>query len=233
MNKMSRLLRVMGLAAGLLLAQGAAAVGLDQLSNAEAGSGIREALMKGANYAVGSLGKQGGFLNNAKVKIGLPEPFSSVEPMMRTFGMGSYVDDFVNTMNTAAEQAVVEAMPVLGGAIKKMSLKDAKEVLSGGDDAATQYFRRTTSDELMTRFLPIVKKATGKTQLTEKYNALASKASGSGMLGKTDLSLDNYVAKKALDGLFVMFAEQEKQIRSNPLQAGSNLLQKVFGAIGQ
>lgn len=204
--------------------------GLDALSNAEAGSGLKEALAKGAEYAVSTLGKENGFLGNDQVRIGLPGSLQKAESALRMFGGGKYVDDLVGTMNHAAEQAVGEAKPVLLDALKKMSVEDAKGVLAGGQDSATQYFRKTTSETLTQRFLPIVKQATQKVQLADKYNQFAGKAAGAGLLDSKDANLEGYITQKTLDGLFVMVAEQEKAIRQDPVGTGSKLLGKVFGA---
>src|SRR5664279_4619459 len=136
-------------------------------------------------------------------------------------------------MNHAAEMAVVEAKPILTNAVKSMSFDDARGILTGGDDSATQYFKRTTSEVIGAKFLPIVKKSTAKVDLAEKYNKYAGKAAQFGLLDKKDADLDSYVTQKAMDGLFLMIAEQEKAIRKDPIGTGSNLLKKVFGALGK
>lgn len=209
------------------------AASLADLSSNEAGSGLKEALTKGAEFAVSNLGKTDGFLGNPKVRIPLPDSLHKGEKALRALGMGKYADELTTTMNHAAEQAVVEAKPILVDAIKKMSWQDAKSILAGGDDAATQYFKRTTSDQLIQKFTPIVQKATGKVQLADKYNKFAGKAASTGLIDKKDANLDSYVTHKAMDGLFLMIAEQERNIRKNPVGAGSDLLKKVFGAIGR
>lgn len=217
----------------ILLGTQAMAAGLADLSNKEAASGIKEALSKGAEMAVAQLGKQDGFMGDSRVKIPLPESISGAEKMMRMMGMGKQVDELVETMNRAAEKAVVEAKPILVNAVKSMSMDDAKGLLSGGDDAATQYFKRTTSAPIGDKFLPIVKQATAKLQLADKYNQYAGKASKLGLLSEKDANLDSYVNQKALDGLYLMIAEQEKAIRKDPVGTGSKLLQNVFGALGK
>jgi hypothetical protein len=207
--------------------------GVADLSNKDAASGIKEALTKGAELAVAQLGKQDGFMGDSRVKIQLPESLRGGEKLMRTMGMGKQTDELVETMNRAAESAVVEAKPILVNAVKSMSLDDAKGLLTGGDDAATQYFKRTTTEPIGDKFLPIVKQATAKVQLADKYNQFAGKASKLGLLSEKDANLDAYVTQKALDGLFLMIAEQEKAIRKDPIGTGSKLLQNVFGAIGK
>jgi hypothetical protein len=163
------------------------------------------------------------------VKIPLPDSVKKGEKMMRTLGAGKYADELIETMNHAAELAVVEAKPILVNAVKNMSFDDARAILTGGDDAATQYFKRATTTDLTSKFLPVVKDATAKVQLADKYNKYAGKASKMGLLDEKDANLDQYVTRKALDGLFVMIAEQEKAIRKDPISTGSALLKKLFG----
>lgn len=199
------------------------------VSSTEASSGLKETLTRSAEIAVDQLGKPNGFLGDARVKIPLPDSVRSSEKMLRTLGAGKYADELIDTMNHAAELAVVEAKPILVNAVKNMSFSDARAILSGGEDAATQYFKRTTSADLTTRFMPIVKDATAKVQLADKYNKYAGKAAKFGVLDEKDANLDQYVTRKALDGLFVMIAEQEKAIRKDPISTGSALLKKLFG----
>ncbi len=209
----------------------AQAGGLDAISAGDASAGVKEALAKGADYAVSSLGKNGGFLGNDKVKIRLPGYLDKADSALRMFGMGKQADELVETMNHAAENAVAEARPVLAESIKKMSVKDAKEILTGGQDSVTQYFRRTSTDQLTARFKPIVKAETDKLKLADQYNRFAGKAAGAGLIDKNNADLDSYVTQKAMDGLFLMIAEEEKKLRANPLGAGSELLKNVFGAL--
>lgn len=204
---------------------------LDAISSGDAASGVKEALAKGADYAVSSLGVSNGFLGNSKVKIPLPGYLQKAESAMRMFGMGKQADQLVETMNHAAENAVAEAKPILVDSIKKMTLQDAKAILTGGDDSVTQYFKRSSSEQLTAKFMPIVKKSTQKLQLAEQYNKFAGKAASSGLIDQKDADIDSYVTQKAMDGLFLMIAEEEKKLRSNPVAAGSALLQKVFGAL--
>ncbi len=224
---------IAGIVCGLVISAQALAVGIADLSSKDTASGIKEALSKGAEVAVSQLGKSNGFMGNARVKIPLPDSLQQVEGMMRQFGMGKQADELVETMNRAAESAVVEAKPILLNAVKGMSFDDAKAILSGGDDAATQYFKRKTSAPIGEKFLPIVKKATAKVQLADKYNQYAGKAAKFGLVDAKDANLDAYVTQKTLDGLYLMIAEQEKSIRKDPVGAGSSMLQKVFGAIGK
>ena len=222
--------RIFALIGALVMALPAYA-SLEAITNQDAVSGLREALVKGSQYAVDTLGKQDGFFGNAKVKIPLPASVQKIEHLMRQFGMGKHADELVLTINRAAEAAVPEARALLVDSVKKMSVQDAKTILTGGQDSATQYFKRTTSEQLRARFLPVVKKATAKVQLAQKYDEYAGKGAQFGLVKKEDANLDSYVTQKALDGLFVMVAEQEAKIRQNPAGAASDILKKVFGAL--
>ena len=222
--------RMFALIAGLALGWPALA-GLESITNQDATTGLREALVKGSQVAVEALGKQDGFFGNGKVKIPLPESAQKVEKVMRQFGMGKQADELILTLNRAAEAAVPEAKALLVDSVKKMSVQDAKAILTGGQDSATQYFKRTTSDQLRAKFLPIVKKATAKVQLAQKYDEYAEKGVKFGLLKKEDANLDTYETQKALDGLFVMVAEEEARIRQNPAEAATSILKKVFGAL--
>lgn len=211
----------------------AQAAGLNAISPQDSGDALRQALSQGAAAAVAGLGRKDGFLGNPKVRIPLPESLQQAEKIMRTIGMSKYADELITTMNRAAEAAVPEARQLLLDAVRQMTLQDAKAILAGGDDSATQYFKRTTSGPLTERFLPIVKQATVKVKLADQYNRYAKRAAKLGMLDKEDASLEGYVTQKALDGLFLMIAEEERAIRQNPLGQASSLLQKVFGALKQ
>ena len=209
----------------------AGAAGLDSISAEESGGALRQALSQGAVAAVSSLGRTDGFLGNPKVKILLPENLQKAEKLMRKLGMGKYADELILSMNRAAEAAVPEAKELLLNAVKQMTLQDAKGILTGGDDSVTQYFKRTTSEPLTEKFLPIVRQATEQVDLAQKYNRYAKQGAKLGLIDKKDASLEGYVTQKALDGLFLMIAEEERAIRQNPLGQASSLLQKVFGAL--
>ncbi|MDD5180223.1 MAG: DUF4197 domain-containing protein [Gallionellaceae bacterium] len=217
----------------LLSLNTAAALGLNDLSDKNAVAGLKEALVKGAGNAVGKLGRADGFLGNAQVKIPLPDSLQKMDGLLRNFGMGKYADDLIVTMNRAAEAAVPEAKTLLVGAIKNMSVQDAKGILAGGNTAATEYFRNKTSQPLAERFLPIVKRATAKVNLAQKYDQFAGKAAKFGLVDEKQANLESYVTQKALDGMFLMMAEEEKNIRADPMGQASKLLSKVFGAIGK
>jgi hypothetical protein len=222
---------VLSFLAGMLLAASAHALSLADITGKDASGGLKEALTQGAGKAVEMLGKQDGFLGNPKVKIPLPESVQKVEGMLRGFGMGKQADELVNAMNRAAEAAVPQAKTLLVNSIKQMSVEDAKGILSGGEDSATQYFRRTTSGPLAEKFKPVVQKAMAKVKLAEKYDQLAGKAAKYGLVREQDAHLDNYVTQKTLDGLYLMIAEEEKAIRQDPAGAAGKLAKKVFGAL--
>jgi len=208
---------------------------LDKITNGEAGAGLKAALEKGALFAVSTLGKTDGFLGDGRVRIPLPESLRSAEKLMRKFGMSKYADELIVTMNRAAEAAVPEAKQLLVQSVKKMTVQDAKGILTGGETAGTEYFKRTTSAQLRTRFLPIVKKATARVGVAQKYNQYAGKGAKFGLIKKENADLDGYVTQKALDGLFFMIAEEEKKIRKDPVGAvsgaASGIIKKVFGAL--
>ena len=204
---------------------------LDKISNQDANAGLKAALERGSQVAIASLGKTDGFLGNNAVKIQLPDSLKRYEKLMRQVGMGKYADELVLTMNRAAEAAVPEAKVLFVDAVKKMTVQDAKGILTGGNTAGTEYFKRSTSEPLRAKFLPIVAEATKKVQVADKYNEFAGKGAKFGLVKKEDANLDSYITQKALDGLFYMVAEEEKRIRANPVQAGSDLLKRVFGAI--
>lgn len=224
--------RLTGLSLALLLGWTMPAqASLDAVTNQEAASGLKAALEKGSGAAVDLLGKTDGFLGNKAVRIPLPGTLKKYEKLMRTVGMGKYADELILTMNRAAEAAVPEAKKLFVDAIKKMSVQDAKGILTGGQTSGTDYFKRTTSVQLREKFLPIVKSATSRVKLAETYNEYAQKGAQFGLVSKGNANLDDYVTQKALDGLFYMVAEEEKKIRQNPLQAGSDIIRKVFGAL--
>lgn len=222
---------VVALAAAVMTCAAPAMARLEQLSAADAVAGLRAALEKGSRTAVASLGRTDGFLRNPRVKIPLPKSLAKAESLMRRLGARRYADELIVAMNRAAEQAVPEARQLLLNAVRQMSVRDAKGILTGGDTAATDYFRRATRAPLHERFLPIVRKATAKVGLAQKYNRYASKGATLGLIGKDESDLDEYVSQRALDALYLVIADEEKKIRRDPLGAGSRLLGKVFGAL--
>jgi hypothetical protein len=204
---------------------------LDRITQRDALAGLRAALERGAQAAVATLGRADGFLGNPQVKIPMPESLERTEKLVRRLGFSNEVDELVVAMNRAAETAVPEARKLLVDSVKKMTVTDAKSVLTGGDTAGTEYFKRTTHEQLHARFLPIVKAATEKVGVAQRYKEFARPAAALGLLRTEHADLDEYVTQKALDGLYFMLGEEEKKIRKDPVGTGSAILRKVFGAL--
>lgn len=207
------------------------ALSLGDLTSAEASQGLKTALEKGALAAVALLGRTDGFLGNDKVRIPLPGYLEDAAKLLKTLGQGKRVDELLTSMNRAAEAAVPMAKDLLVGAVKSMSVTDAKKILSGGDTAVTGFFAEKTREPLGVKFLPVVTKATEKVGLAAKYNRVAAKAEGLGLVKKEEANIQQYVTGKSLDGLFFMIGEEEKKIRKDPVGTGSAILKKVFGAL--
>lgn len=216
-----------------------AAAGLAGLSQDQVAEGLKQALSKGVQTAVTNLAKPGGFLSNAQVRIPMPEKLQVVEKSLRAMKQDQYADEFVATMNRAAEQAVPQALPIFTDALKSMTIDDAKKLVSGGNDSATQFFRSKGEKRIQEKMLPIIKEATASTGVTSAYKKLLEQAGGantSSLLGRwnvntSQLDVDSYVTQKASDGLFKMIAEEEKRIRENPAARTTELLEKVFGTV--
>lgn len=207
------------------------AFSLDSLSAGDASSGIKLALEQGARAAIGLLGVQDGFLGNDKVRIGLPKALDKGANMLKRLGMGRQLDALNLQMNRAAEQAVPLAQNTLMESIQTMSVQDAKSILKGGDTAVTEFFVDRTREPLNTQFLPQVAQVLDQLGVVQQFNMVADRLSGLGLMPKEDAQLEGHVTRKALDGLYYMIGEEEKKIRQNPAQAGSELLKKVFGAL--
>jgi len=201
------------------------------LTEGDAVSGIRAALERGAVAAVGSLGRADGFLGNPRVRIPLPGVLNDAARLLRVTGQGKRVDALETAMNRAAEAAVPKAKTLLVGAVKAMSVEDARQILTGAEDSVTRFFIGKTREPLGIEFLPIVTQATEKVSLAAKYNAVAGRAAGFGLLKKEDANIERYVTERALDGLYLMIAEEEKKIRADPVATGSAILKKVFGSL--
>lgn len=215
----------------LLAHQQAHALSLGDLSNAEASKALKTALEKGAVAAVNLLGRPDGFLGNEKVRIPLPGFLEDASRLLSMLGQGARVDELVTAMNRGAEAAVPMAKDLLLGAVKTMSVTDAKQILAGGDTSVTQFFAEKTRAPLGLKFLPIVTRATAKVGLADKYNQVAGKAANLGLLKQDEANVERYVTGKSLDGLYLMIGEEEKKIRQDPVGTGSALLKKVFGAL--
>ena len=211
--------------------QPASSGSVDALSNADINAGLKEALTRGAETAVTQLGQKDGFFGNPKLKIPLPPKLKKAEKAMRMFGMGPQADELILSMNRAAEAAVPEAKTLLVGAVKEMTLEDAKGILTGGQTSATDFFRKKTEAKLTERFAPIVKASTDKVGLAQQYNRYAGMAAQYNLIQSNHANIEQYVTQQALDRLYTVIGEKEAAIRANPLQAGSELLKKVFGAV--
>lgn len=215
--------------AGCAIGLGLNAVPAWALSETDAASGIRVALERGAVAAVSLLGRTDGFLGNPKVRIPLPERMEEAAKWLKRLGQQKKIDELVTAMNRAAEAAVPEARTLLVSAAKAISVDDALKIVKGGDTSVTDYFVGKTREPLGEKFLPIVTRATEKVKLADRYNAVAGRAAGLGLVKAEDANLQQYVTGKALNGLFLMIGEEEKKIRADPVKTGSAILRKVFG----
>ena len=211
--------------------QHAHALSLASLSEQEVGKGLKAALEQGAKAAVSLLGQPGGFLDNPKVRIPLPDYLEKAADVLRMTGQGKKVDELVTGMNRAAEAAVPMGRDLLIKAVQNMSVQDAKQILSGGDNAVTQFFAEKTREPLGAAFLPVVDKAVSQVNLAKAYNRVAAQASGFGLVKKEEASVQQYVTGKTLDGLYAIIGEEERKIRQDPVGTGSKLIGKVFGAV--
>lgn len=205
--------------------------GVDALAGTDINAALKEALTRGADAAVAQLGVKDGFFGNPQLKIPLPKNLQKAEKAMRMVGMGQQADDLVLSMNRAAEAAVPEAKTLLVDAVKQMTLEDAKGILTGGQTSATDFFRRKTETQLTERFLPIVKTTTDQVGLAQQYNRYAGMAAQFKLIDQSQSNVEQYVTQQSLDRLYTLIGEKEAAIRANPLQAGSDLLKKVFGAV--
>ena len=225
------MLRIAALAAALVLSSSAFALSLADLTQKDASGGLKDALIQGAQVAVQQLGKPGGFNNNPDVRIELPGKLGKAAKTMKMMGMGAQVDQLEASMNKAAEAAMPQAQALLVESVKKMTVQDAKGILAGPQDSATQYLNKTSREQIRAQFLPIVKQATDKVGLAKQYNSFASQAAAFGVIDAKSASVENYVTEQALDGLFEMIAKQEASLRQNPAGAATSLAKKVFGAL--
>ncbi|TIH09473.1 DUF4197 domain-containing protein [Pseudomonas leptonychotis] len=225
------MLRTIVFTASLALCTSAFALSLADLSQGDASGGLKDALTQGAKVAVQQLGKPGGFSNNPDVRIELPGNLGKAAKTMKMMGMGAQVDQLEASMNKAAEAAVPQAQALLVESVKKMTVQDAKSILAGPQDSATQYLNKTSREQIRAQFLPIVKKATDQVGLAKQYNSFAGQAASFGVIDAKSANIENYVTEQALDGLFTMIAEQEASIRENPAGAATSLAKKVFGAL--
>lgn len=218
-----------GMALSLLASSTARAAAFSQ---ADASGAVRAALERGADIAVKQLGQTNGFLGNDKIRIPLPEVMEKAAPLLRAVGRGRQLDDLISAMNHAAENAVSMALPLLRNAIKGMSVQDARQILSGGEHAVTDFFATKTREPLGVQFAPLVNKAVEKLSLAKRYNDLAGKASSMGLIkGDQAATVQQHVTTKALDGLYFVIGEEERRIRNDPVGTGSAILKKVFSSL--
>ncbi|MEX1189542.1 MAG: DUF4197 domain-containing protein [Bacteroidia bacterium] len=199
------------------------------LSNDEVIRGLKEALNVGTNNATGKASRLDGFYKNSIIKIPFPPEARAVESAAKQFGMTKQVDNFVKTMNRAAEEASKEAAPIFINAVKGMTISDGLTILRGGDGAATNFLKGRTQAELTSKFSPIVKRAINKVQLTKYWNPIVSKYNRIPGVRRQNPDLDKYVTEKALAGLFRLIADEENKIRKDPAARVSDILRKVFG----
>lgn len=211
--------------------QQAHALTLENISNAEAGQGLKAALEQGAVAAVGLLGQNNGFLNNPKVRIPLPGFLDRAAKVLKSLGQGQRIDELVTSMNRAAETAVPMGKNLLVGAVKNMNVNDARNILTGGETSVTRFFAEKTRVPLGQTFLPVVTRATEQVGLAAQYNQLAGRVASMGLVRQEDANIQQYVTGKTLDGLYLVIGEEEKKIRQDPLGSGSAILKKVFGAM--
>lgn len=200
------------------------------LTNEQIANGLKQALKKGADYAVTELGEAGGFLNDPQIKIPMPEKLKTIEKILRKTGQEKYADQFVNTMNRAAEQATPMTLNIIKQSISDMTLEDAQAILKGHDHSATDYLKRVSSEQLRSEINPLVKQATAQTGITKVYKKMYKKMGFAGeYLKLEDYDIDQYITAKTLDGLFIKIAAEEKKIRDNPAARTTDVLKQVFG----
>lgn len=225
-------LALISLIAGTLSPQ-AGALSLADLSDKDVGAGLKGALERGAEVAVALLGKKDGFWGDERVRIPLPDWMRKVEKAIKVLGKSKDVEQMKEGVNRAAEQAVPQAKALLIGAVKAMSIDDARKILQGGDNSVTMFFQDKTQVALAQKFLPVVTGVTNRIGLAQQYNQLAAQVQQTGLISlPPDQSrVESHVTKKALDGLYFMIGEEEKKIRKDPAAAGSDILKRVFGAM--
>lgn len=199
------------------------------LSNDKLVTGLKEALRVGTGNAVAETGRPDGFLKNAAIKILLPDKLRTAGKTMRMVGMGSQVDALEVGMNRAAEQAAPKAKAIFLDALTRMTFTDARQIFSGGDTAATEYFKRQSSDQLTAAFAPIVHNAMESVGVVRQYNKVLQNPLAAPIKNDKEFDLDNYVVGKTMDGLFYMLGQEEKKIRTDPAAQITPILREVFG----
>jgi hypothetical protein len=203
--------------------------GGSSLSSEEIAAGLKEALTNGISKGSDLVSQMDGYFKNPEIKLPFPPEAKKAEDKLRQMGMGSEVDKFVLSLNRAAEDAAKEAKPIFVTAIKEMTIQDAAGILKGQPDAATQYLKKTTSSPLKEKFKPVIQNSLNKVNATKYYSDLINTYNKIPLVQKMNPNLDEYATDKAIEGLFIMIAKEEKNIRQNPLARTSELLKKVFG----
>ncbi len=198
-------------------------------SDTKLASGLKEALQVGTDNAVKLTGQTDGYFKNQAIKIVMPKNLAPVETGLRAVGFGPKVDDFVLSMNRAAEKAAPAAKQIFRDAILEMTIDDARKLFTGGDTVATDYFKAKTSERLTTAFRPIVSKTMNETGVSQKYQELTGRYTSIPFAKLPSINLDDYVVAKALDGLFFMLGQEERKIRTDPAARITSLLKDVFG----
>lgn len=198
------------------------------LSDSQIATGLKDALRVGTEKAVATVGKPGGFLNDAAVHIPLPGPLAKVKSGLTMVGASGLADDLEQRLNKAAETAAPKAASIFGNAVSKMTIDDARGVLSGPSDSATQYFKRTTTPELLSALKPVIDSSLADVGAVQSYNALTAQAKSLPMASSLNLDLNDYVANKALDGIFYYLAKQEADIRANPAARTTDAIKALF-----
>ena len=199
------------------------------LSDVKIGSGLKEALKIGAENTVNLTGRADGYFLNQAIKILMPEKLRTLEKGLRAVGYGSQVDEFILSMNRAAEQAAPFAKQIFWDTIGEMTFEDARKILSGNQTAATDYFKTKTTDKLTAAFRPVVEKSMNEVGVTRQYKELVGRYQTIPFVKSETFDIDSYVVSKALDGLFHVLSEEERKIRTNPAARTTDLLKEVFG----
>ena len=203
-------------------------LGDEELTTDQVAAGLKEALVKGIGSGADQASKVNGFLGNPSIKIPFPPEVQQVEDKLRQLGLGGQVDQFVETLNRGAEEAAKEAKPIFVSAIRSMTIQDAWTILKGDSNEATQYLRKTTSDQLRAKFAPVIERALSKTSATKYYGDLMNTYNKIPFLTNVNADLESYATDKALDGLFLLIAQEEAKIRKDPLARTTDLLKRVF-----
>ncbi len=203
-------------------------LGDEKLTTEQVAAGLKEALVKGIGNGADQASKVNGFLGNPSIKIPFPPEVQQVEDKLRQLGLGSQVDQFVETLNRGAEEAAKEAKPIFVSAIKSMTIQDAWTILKGNNDEATLYLKKTISDQLRAKFAPVIKQALSKTNATKYYGDLMNTYNKIPFLADVNADLESYATDRALDGLFLLIAQEEAKIRKDPMARTTDLLKKVF-----